>query len=224
MCNRYRRFAKWAESVARCSLYVLTRVEEERGNDGHRSPGQDIEHFGVGTGLGRGLRSPRPTSACAPRVPTSCRPSCCGGWRSPTAPRTRTSCRSRSPAEVVRAIRNLGELVGRGGTIQATCRTCGKVALFEAGELAAHFRAKHWNDAWPAFAARLRCAGSDGCGARKPKVAWLIGNPPPDEDPDPPKPRLVRKPSTAPAGISQADWEAAKSDRERRRLIRIARG
>lgn len=108
--------------------------------------------------------------------------------------------------------------------IQATCRGCGKVAIFAVADLVAHFRAKRWSDAWPGFAKKLRCADDDGCGARNPRVAWLIGQPPPNDDPNPPKPRLVRQPRSCPIGISQTDWEKAKTDQDRRRLIRIARG
>jgi hypothetical protein len=113
---------------------------------------------------------------------------------------------------VVRGIRNLEELISRGGMVQATCRGCGKVAIFSVSDLAAHFRTKRWNDAWPGFASKLRCSGADGCGRRNPTVAWLIGQPPPDQDPQPPKPRLVRRPQGPPIGISQADWEKAKTD------------
>jgi hypothetical protein len=91
-------------------------------------------------------------------------------------------------------------------------------------ELAAHFMAKGWSDAWPGFAKKLRCSGTDGCGSSGPSVAWLVDAPPPDHDPTPPKPRLVRTPKKSPIGISQEDWEKAKTDRDRRRLIRIARG
>ncbi len=125
---------------------------------------------------------------------------------------------------MVRSIRNLDELISRGGMIQATCRGCERVAIFSVPELAAHFRAKRWNSDWPAFAKKLRCSGSEGCGRRNPRVAWLIGQPPPDDDPTPPKPRLVRQPRRSPLGISQADWDKAKTDKERRRLIRIAPG
>jgi hypothetical protein len=125
---------------------------------------------------------------------------------------------------MVRSIRNLAELIGRGGMVQATCRSCGKVAIFAVRDLAAYFRAKSWSDTWPGFAKKLRCAGADGCGARNPKVARLIGEPPPEDDPDSPRPRLLRHPRNCPIGINQADWEKAKTDRKRRRLIRIARG
>jgi hypothetical protein len=59
--------------------------------------------------------------------------------------------------------------------IQATCRGCGEVAIFSVSELASLFRAKRWNDAWPAFARKLRCAGAEGCGRRNPVFAWLNG-------------------------------------------------
>ena len=98
-----------------------------------------------------------------------------------------------------------------------------RVALFAVGELAAHFIAKGWSDAWPHFAKKLRCSGTDGCGSSGPSVAWSVDAPPPDHDPTPPKPRLVRTPKKSPIGISQEDWEKAKTDRDRRRLIRIAR-
>lgn len=98
---------------------------------------------------------------------------------------------------MVQAIRSLGELVRHGGTVQATCRRCGRVALFSPFELSTFYSRKRWADAWPGFAERLRCSGKGGCGERCPRVSWLVGDPPTEIDPLPPRPRLVRKPRGA---------------------------
>jgi hypothetical protein len=124
---------------------------------------------------------------------------------------------------MVQGIRGLADLVRRRGTIQATCRACGRVALFDVGELAAHFTRKGWDSSWPGFARRLRC-GDAACGARNPAVAWLVADPPPDTDPPPPRPRFARAASPAPLGVDQGEWARARDDRERRLLIRRARG
>lgn len=122
---------------------------------------------------------------------------------------------------MVQPIESLTELARKGGTVQATCRNCGRVALFQVWALARYFRERGWDESWPGFAKRLRCAGEGGCGNRAPKVAWLTDNPPPPE-PQPPRPSLVRPP--APKGVDQGEWERARHDRDRRRLIRLARG
>ena len=118
---------------------------------------------------------------------------------------------------MVQAIRNLAELLNKGGSIRAEC-SCGRVAIFALADLLGHYRRKGWSDAWPSFAQRLRCRT---CGQREPRVAWLINEPPPPDDPPPPKPRFIR--NAVPPGISPAEWANAPNDRERRRLIRIVR-
>jgi hypothetical protein len=123
---------------------------------------------------------------------------------------------------MVQAPRDLADVVRHGGSIRAECRSCFRVALFAPGELGAHFARKKWDSSWPQFARRLRCQ----CGARGPKVSWLVTEPPPS-DPPPPKPRFVRNGGEVPwkpAGIDQSEWDRAVDDRERRRLVRQARG
>lgn len=125
---------------------------------------------------------------------------------------------------MVQPIKSLSELARHGGTVQATCRACAKVALFSPFELARHFKSRNLDDSWPRFAWHLVCSGDEGCGARNPKVAWLTGEPPPPEGKPPPRPRLVRQAIYVPKGVDPTEWEKARSDRERRRLIRQARG
>lgn len=125
---------------------------------------------------------------------------------------------------MVQPIKSLGELTRNGGTVQATCRACGKVALFSPTELAAHFARRKLDGSWASFAKHLVCSGDEGCGARYPKVAWLTGDPPPPDSDPPPRPRLVRPATYVPRGIDPGEWENARDDRERKRLIRRARG
>ena len=135
---------------------------------------------------------------------------------------TRGKYRSRSDRRV-QAIRDLAELARKGGTVQATCRICGKVALFSPAELAGYFARRNWDGSWPRFATRLRCAGTGGCGACGPKVASLVDGPPPDHDPLPPRPRLVRG-GTKPRPVDDpSEWELARQRRERRRGTARAR-
>lgn len=78
-------------------------------------------------------------------------------------------------------------------------------------ELSTFFRQRGWPDSWPDFAQRLRCAASDGCGAKNPKVAWLSNDPPPPT-PAPPRPRLVRTTDTK---ADTSEWEKARRRRRR---------
>ena len=121
---------------------------------------------------------------------------------------------------MVQAIRDLTELARKGGSIRAEC-PCGRVTIFAVGELLAHFVRKGWSDSWPGFARHLRC---QNCGRRRPRVAWLVNPPPPEDDPQPPRPRFVRVPFPPPPGVPVDAWAKARDDRERRRLIRIVRG
>lgn len=100
---------------------------------------------------------------------------------------------------MVQAIKSLTELTRYGGSVQATCRACGRVALFAPSDLAMFFRARQWDDSWPAFAKRLRCSDVE-CGAKNPRVAWIPNNPP-TNDPQPPRPRLVRPAPPPPMGV-----------------------
>ena len=124
---------------------------------------------------------------------------------------------------MVQAPKDLAELARHGGSIRAECRSCARVALFSPSELAAHFARKGWDDGWRQFAKKLRCR----CGAREPKVSWIVMPPPPPVDPAPPKPRFVRDGGeryVKPAGIDQGEWDRARDDRDRKRLVRQARG
>jgi hypothetical protein len=125
---------------------------------------------------------------------------------------------------MVQPIRSLDELARHGGCIHAECRQCGRLAIFAVHDLLAHFRRRKLTLAWPRFAKHIRCSPPDGCGARDPEVAWVPNPPPPDDDPPPPRPRFVRAGPPAPLGVDQREWNRARDDRERRRLIRQARG
>jgi len=121
---------------------------------------------------------------------------------------------------VVQSIRSLRELSSKGGHIHCEC-ACRRVAKFSVGDLAAYLMRKGLTDAWPQFARHLRCGG---CGARSPKVSWYVSPPPPEDDPPPPRPRSVRNALPVPRGVDMTEWERAADDRERRRLVRRARG
>jgi hypothetical protein len=123
---------------------------------------------------------------------------------------------------MIQPIRSLRDLERHGGSIHAECRTCGRVAIFAVSDLLAHFRRRKLAMNWPHFAEKLRCLPPDGCGTNNPKVTWWGSTPPPDDDQPPPRPRFVRNP--APPGVDQNAWERAKGERERKRLIRQARG
>jgi hypothetical protein len=113
-----------------------------------------------------------------------------------------------------------------GGSVRAECRQCGRVAIFAPGDLAHHWRQKGSDGSWPNFARHLVCRRPDGCGERFPMVSWLVSNPPPPDDPEPPKPRFTRTKSAhwKPHGIDQDAWDACRDDRDRKRLVRSARG
>ena len=108
---------------------------------------------------------------------------------------------------MVRAIRDLGDLVNKGGTVKAECLECGRVALFAPLDLEMHWKRKKWDCSWPNFAQHLVCRRPEGCGTRWPKVSWMVGDPPPP-DPDPPKPRFTRSPAprAAPAPIDLDEY------------------
>lgn len=130
----------------------------------------------------------------------------------------RWRCRSREA--VSRPIRELGDLERAGGSIEATCRKCKRAGLFAVSDLLAHFRRRKWDASWPAgVATKLRC---EACGSRFPDIAWSVVPSPPTQPP--PRPRSVREPPMpVPLGVDPEEWEKAQTDRDRRRLIRIAR-
>jgi hypothetical protein len=120
-------------------------------------------------------------------------------------------------------IKTLRELIAKGGHIHAECRQCGRVAKFSVSDLSAYFGVRGWSDSWPEFAGRLRCQPeTGGCGNRGPRVNWYVEAPPPP-DPSPPRPRFVRNAIPVPTGVDQTEWEKARGERERRRLVRRAR-
>jgi hypothetical protein len=128
---------------------------------------------------------------------------------------------AQAASPMIAPIRSLADLERHGGSIHAECSQCGRVALFAVSELLGHFRRRKLRMKWPEFAERLRCSPPDGCGAYNPKVTWYSRPPPPEDDPPPPRPRFVR--TAAPPGIDPEAWQKARGDRERRRLLRIAR-
>jgi hypothetical protein len=123
---------------------------------------------------------------------------------------------------MIQPIRSLRDLERHGGSIHAECRTCGRVAIFAVSDMLAHFRRRRLPMNWPHFAEKLRCLPPAGCGANNPSVAWYASTPPPNDDQPPPRPRFVRP--SAPPGIDPDAWERAKTDRDRRRLVRLVRG
>lgn len=56
------------------------------------------------------------------------------------------------PCDMVGPIRSLDDVCGKGGSIHATCRDCGQIAVFPPSELRAYLRAKRLDTTWPNFA------------------------------------------------------------------------
>lgn len=87
-------------------------------------------------------------------------------------------------------IKDLIQLHRHGGCVRSEC-ACGRVALWETGELIRYWRTRRppWTISWPDFARHMRCSV---CGSAAPKVFWQESDPPPP-DYDPPKPRFQRQ-------------------------------
>lgn len=115
---------------------------------------------------------------------------------------------------MVRALpESLSALVGFGGVVRVTCKTCERVARFSAGDLSRWFRGGGVRDDWKTIAGKFVC---QGCGGRKVHVTYELDAPEPP--PKPPSPRSA----DCPRGIDPEAW--AKADYyERKRLIRQAR-
>lgn len=115
--------------------------------------------------------------------------------------------------------RDLHAVLREERAVRAGCR-CGRVAIFNTREPLGHFSHKGWADVWPGLAQKLRCTG---CGARNPRVGWQTDRAP--SPTLPPRPREARaSPASVPMGVDPVAWMRAWDDRERKRLIRAARG
>lgn len=78
---------------------------------------------------------------------------------------------------MVQGIRNLSELTHQGGSVQATCRACGKVALFATYELASHFK-RSPSAAVPGYSDTITgCSFTDGdtirCGGERVRLLGI---------------------------------------------------
>lgn len=93
---------------------------------------------------------------------------------------------------MVGPIRSLDDVCGKGGAVEATCRDCGRIALFSPHELRAYLRAKRLDTTWPNFARYIVCKRPVGCGAHNPDVRWSPTDPPPPT-PVPPQARFSRQ-------------------------------
>jgi hypothetical protein len=105
--------------------------------------------------------------------------------------RTEINCLCRSDL-VVGPIRDLSDVSAKGGSIHATCRDCGRVAIFSPREVLTYLTAKRLDTTWPNFARYLVCARPVGCGAKNPQVSWSPTDPPPST-PIPPQARFSRQ-------------------------------
>lgn len=103
--------------------------------------------------------------------------------------------------------------------VEVTCRRCGRVALFDARSLVDYFRSRGLNRSLEVAKLKFRCAGEGdkGCGSRDVKIR-ARPRPNPTSPEGAPKPRAV-----APPGVDPVAWARA-DERERKRLIRQARG
>lgn len=106
--------------------------------------------------------------------------------------------------------------------LRVTCIDCGREGRFNADDIARWFRGRNWSTALEAAPHRFKCSGfnGEGCGGRNIKLGAHM------PDPQLPPSRPMAKPgdgSDAPAGIDQAQWDAADA-RERKRLVQRLRG
>ena len=118
-----------------------------------------------------------------------------------------------------RPIRTCSDAAGHGFYLEVTCPQCRRVAIFNPAEF---FVTKWFTRPVEQLAARMVCQGgpssTSGCGWRGVSTRFITYPPTPPS-------RAIPKPvaTPAPKGIDQTAWDAA-DERERRRLIRIARG
>lgn len=110
------------------------------------------------------------------------------GWRTTE---TRIATSFPFPCDMAGPIRSLDDICGKGGSIHATCRDCGRVAIFSPHELRTYLTMTKRDTTWPNFARYLTCARPVGCGARNPEVRWSPTDPPPPA-PVPPQARFSR--------------------------------
>jgi hypothetical protein len=109
------------------------------------------------------------------------------------------------------------------GRIIATCTGCGNIGHINPSELARWLKHKRWPDAWPEFARHLRC---HKCNERNPRVIFEEAQM--QKALAPPKPNASLDASKIdmrfiPQGVDPVAFTNA-DDRERKRMIRNARG
>lgn len=118
-----------------------------------------------------------------------------------------------------RPIRTLLDAANARLCLQITCGGCGRRAIFRASEFRTVCRS---NTELANLARRLRCKGLPGhvtgCGHRGAQILPIDW---PPVDPAPALPKPVALP--APAGVDAELWARA-DERERKRLLRNARG
>jgi len=119
-----------------------------------------------------------------------------------------------------RPIRTIEDCNAHHLKLQVTCRNCGRVAVFEPHGFLA-FGTVPFSLPLNRLAARLVCRGDfeqKGCGKRGANVTPIVW-PPIEPIRLPPKPFAYM----TPRGVDPEAWAKA-DERERKRLIRIARG
>ena len=118
-----------------------------------------------------------------------------------------------------RPIKTCADAARHGFFLEITCGKCGRIGIFDP---ASFFGTRWYSVGINRLAARMRCDGSpggpQGCGARGATLRFVSW------PPTPPKIEIPKPVATpAPRGVDQAAWDRA-DERERKRLIRQARG
>lgn len=122
-----------------------------------------------------------------------------------------------------RPIRTIAQAHEHGLYVEVRCRHCGRTALFDPSGFVT-MRGMYQADAervgW-----RMVCRGGvgekPGCGAKGAEIRFVSYPPAPPRGPKP-KP-IVPDDAATPAGVDPDAWAAA-DERERKRLLRAARG
>ena len=106
--------------------------------------------------------------------------------------------------------------------IVAECLGCGRKVQFSAAQLAAHFQRRKLPGRLAAVGGYFVCRGRGairGCGHRGARLSPAFFEPPPEPPGAPPA--LAEY---VPGGVDPKAWARARDDRQRRWLIRKARG